>query len=285
MILVENILDKQTVSKLDSSVIQLLNEAMSSEISNNKKRLEADMTSKFEALVENISAKFSGQVNNVIVESVHNRIGKDVNDKLLGVVSNMVTILEDAGVYSTERTKELQKMLRSANEKLEIAFNERKELEIEYSDSRKENYILERLIGVKPEIVSKALDYFKDKDMIDVTDEIDAFVDGDFSNLMQDDKVKFDDGLTDVSLDQVGEVLQGINSDNEYKKAKNPGIMESVFDKLGQGLHKQKGVGYNRSPNISLNALTESYNPEAEEDTNVAMDQIDSFRDLGWKFR
>ena len=278
-ILVESVVDKSIVGKLDAKSITALNEAIEKEVSSHKKNIEQETAIKFDKLVESITSKFDAQVDKAIVESVHGSIGGDVNRKLLEAMTGVVNILEHAGIYTTEKTKQLTNQLREANKNLEDAYRERQVVSDMLNDEKKVNYILQRLSGARPEIVNAALEYFKDKDIIDVQDEIDAFIDGDFKNLLHDDVDTMDDGLDEITLDQVDDALKDIGSEPVNNKTK------SQFEALGKGLTPQRASGLNRVHTTDLNAITESqHGGNYEEDAGIAMNQIENFRDLGYRF-
>jgi hypothetical protein len=279
MVLVENVLTKQQVNNIGASTIKSINEAIQVELSAHKGKIEGEMAAKFDKLVESIAVKFSNQVDKAIVESVSNKINGDVNSKLVEVVTGMINVLESAGVYNTEKTKELYSLLKEANSKVETAYKEREVLLDQFNAEKKKNYIHSRLSGMKPEIVNSALAYFADKDILDVQDEIDAFIDGDFSELISDNSDTFDDGLTDVTLDQVDDMLSDINSEKTQSRKK------IQLESLGKGLNPVRGDGVNRNSSLSLDAMIEAEeNNEYDPDMNIALNQIANFRDLGYKF-
>lgn len=279
-ILIENVIDKSVVNALGKDTVVKLNEAIDSEINQHKKRIESDMSIKFEKMVESISTKFADQVDKAIVESVKERVSPEIDSKLTEVVSGMINLLEHAGVYNTEKSKELTSQLKMANKKLEDAYKEREVINSQLDGQKKENFILQRLAGMRPEVISAALSYFDKKDMLDVQDEIDAFIEGDFKSLLHDDADNFDDGLSDITLDQVDDVLNDISSVREHNNAR------AKFESLGRGLAPQKGVGMNRNSTISLDVLTENADGFAnvDDDTNTALDQIANYMNLGYKF-
>lgn len=279
-VLVENVLDKSIIKSLGGDSVKTLNEAIANEVKMHKMQVEGEMSAKFEKLVENISTKFSAQVDKAIVENVKNRVAPEVDSKLVEIVTGMINVLESAGVYNTEKSKELTGLLKSANQKLEDAFKEREVIREQLDNEKKVNFILQRLAGMRPEIINAALAYFDKKDMLDVQDEIDAFIEGDFKNLIHDDSDTFSDGLAEITLDQVDDALKDITSDREH------GNVRARFEALGRGLAPQKGVGMNRNSNVALDSLTESASGYGgyDDDTNMAMDQIANYRDLGYKF-
>ena len=133
---------------------------------------------------------------------------------------------------------------------------------------------------MKPEIISHALDYFKNKDILDVQDEIDAFLDKDFSKLV----LETEDELSgDLDLDRVKDALQGLD-EKEVGKEKSP----SKFESLGKGLKNQK-VMAGRTPDLNKSTLVESSMPnsgtDTDEDTREALDKIDDFNNLGYHFK
>lgn len=278
-VLVENVLSKSVVGSIGRDGVKSLNEAIAAEVDMYKRKIETDMSTKFEKLVENISTKFSDQVDKAIVENVKSRVSPEVDSKLADIVSGVINILEGAGVYSTEKSKELTSMLKTANQKLEETYKEREVIRDQLDSEKKINFILQRLAGMRPEIINSALAYFDKKDILDVQDEIDAFIDGDFDNLIHDDSDNFNDGMAEITLDQVDDALKDITSDREHSSVR------ARFESLGRGLTPQKGVGMNRNANIAMDTLTESATGfNLDDDTNLAMDQIANYRDLGYKF-
>lgn len=285
---VGKLLSSGTLAKLSVAEVKSINEAIKSEIDSNVAIIESDTRQRFDAMVEGISARFDATVTNTITESVSSKLGDgSVNKKMLSVITDMVSVLENAGIDATEHSKELKVKIKLANEKLEDAYKEREVLKDQLDDADKENYILSRLVGSKAEVVSAALEFFKDKDLLDVQDEIDAFADGDFSDIISGDDNIYDDGLNDVTLDQVSDVLDGIHSDHTSRISKNK---VAQFESLGRGLHPQKGLAITSTPDITDAALLESTftsdaDPEYDGDTGDALSQIDGYKNLGWRYQ
>ena len=276
-ILVENIIEKSAAVKIGDGNIRRLNEAIETEMVDYRKQVESDMNAKFNGMVEAVGTKFDEQVNRAIMESVaESSLGKEVNTKMAETISGMIGILEASGLYTSEKAKDLNSMLKESNRKLEDAYKEREAIRSQLDDSKKENLIMQRLMGMKPEIVSAALEYFKDKDILDVTDEIDSFVDGDFTKLVHDDSSNYADGLSDVTLDNISDALKDIDSERSVEYAKKGG---AKLEALGRGLKPQRAATQGRDPGI----LVEN-DEGSEDDISTALSQIEGMRGLGFNF-
>lgn len=276
-ILVENIIEKSAAVKIGDGNLRRLNEAIESEMVDYRRQVESDMNAKFNGMVEAVGTKFDEQVNRAIMESVaDSSLGREVNTKMAETISGMIGILEASGLYTSEKAKDLNSMLKESNRKLEYAYKEREAIRSQLDDSKKENLIMQRLMGMKPEIVSAALEYFKNKDILDVTDEIDSFVDGDFSKLVHDDSSNYADGLSDVTLDNISDALKDIDSERNIEYAKKGG---AKLEALGRGLKPQRAATQGRDPGI----LVEN-DEGAEDDISTALSQIEGMRGLGFNF-
>lgn len=276
-ILVENIIEKSAAVKIGDGNIRRLNEAIETEMVDYRKQVESDMNAKFNGMVEAVGTKFDEQVNRAIMESVaESSLGKEVNTKMAETISGMIGILEASGLYTSEKAKDLNSMLKESNRKLEDAYKEREAIRSQLDDSKKENLIMQRLMGMKPEIVSAALEYFKDKDILDVTDEIDSFVDGDFTKLVHDDSSNYADGLSDVTLDNISDALKDIDSERSVEYATKGG---AKLEALGRGLKPQRAATQGRDPGI----LVEN-DEGSEDDISTALSQIEGMRGLGFNF-
>lgn len=276
-ILVENIIEKSAAVKIGDGNLRRLNEAIESEMVDYRRQVESDMNAKFNGMVEAVGTKFDEQVNRAIMESVaDSSLGREVNTKMAETISGMIGILEASGLYTSEKAKDLNSMLKESNRKLEDAYKEREAIRSQLDDSKKENLIMQRLMGMKPEIVSAALEYFKNKDILDVTDEIDSFVDGDFSKLVHDDSSNYADGLSDVTLDNISDALKDIDSERNIEYAKKGG---AKLEALGRGLKPQRAATQGRDPGI----LVEN-DEGAEDDISTALSQIEGMRGLGFNF-
>lgn len=283
-VLIENVLPSQTLTVLGEDELKAINEAIDTELVKHKKLIEKDTAVKFESMVDSIHTKFSSQVESAITESVKSHVVDDVSNKMISTITDVINILESSGIYTTERSKELTDKLKKANEDLREAYTTRNAIKEQLDNEQKVNYILQRLVGMNPKVVSSALEYFKDKDILDVQDEIDAFIDGDFDSLLQDTN-EMNDGLDDLTLDQVSDVLNQVADQDKLKKSK------SKFEAIGKGLEPIRATGVNRAPTVDLNALVETSmggksneQGEDEDDTQIAMNQIENFRDLGYRF-
>ena len=260
----------QSMDRIRSAVV----EAITAE----REKIESEYSNRFEKLVENISQKFDDKVQGVIVESVKENIGNNVNNKMYSLVRDMVGLLENSGIATTEKTKELQEKLKVADEKLEIAYNDRMEIKDKLDHAAKDNYIMRQLAGSHPKIISHALEYFKNKDMMDVQDGIEAFASGDFSQLMDDNDG--DEVVGDmIHLDQVRDVLNDITDEKDKKGG-------SMHESIGRGLKPLRATGGPAKNPNTQQALTESAEGvNVEEDVGEAMTRIYNYDNMGWRFK
>jgi len=274
---IKNILDSKVLNKLGDDVINTINESVNAEYNNRVSKLENDTSQRFESLVENLSSKFDNQVNSAIVENFNDNVGKTVDTKLYGVIKEVANVLESAGIPVTEKTKELQTNMRDMEKKINDMSDEYEVMKEQMKDHKKESWIHTRLAGMKPEIISHALEYFKNKDILDVQDEIETFLDNDFSNLVLDS----DDDDGDLDLDKVKDALKDLDSSSVSPEPK------SKFESLGKGLKTQK-VMAGRTPDVSKSSLVESeaiQNMSVDNEAQEALERIDDFNNLGYHFK
>jgi hypothetical protein len=285
-ITIENLLTEADQKKLSATSIKNINESIAKEMASQVDKIETETKIRFDSMVESISSRFDNTVVGAITEGVSD-VGNGINTKLVGVVTDMIGILENAGIHSTEKTKEIQAKLKVANQNVETAVKEREVVKDQLDGAEKENYILNRLVGTRPEIVSAALDFFKNKDILDVQDELDAFIDGDFSEIVDNDTDDFDEGLSDVTLDQVSDVLSEISKTNTETISRG----SAKFESLGRGLNPQKGLVTRSAPDVTDSelhnsaSLVESDGTQTDKsDAGSTLNQIEDFRDLGYNF-
>ena len=292
---IETILTEAQLKKLSDSGIKAINEAITTYYDNalNAKQaeLEKETSGKFDLLVEGLSKKFDEQVTNVIVENAKHESNNLINSKLYNIVKGVVNLLENSGITTTEKTKELQEKLNKANENLQQSWHEREIVKNQLADAEKENYILMQLKGMNPEIVTSALDYFKDKDILDVQDELKTFIDGDFSELNLD---KQDELSGDLDLEEVERACEEIGDNTASRDKQSNKLIgnskQKVFENLSKGLNQRKSIAL-AGPDISEKTLQEAADQSAnsnlepvEEDAKQAMEQIDNFSNLGLNF-
>jgi len=277
---VNKILDKEILAKLTSEDIQAINESVNADFDGRVNKLESDTSNRFEALVENLTGKFNNQVNQVIVEDFRDNVSRTVDTKLYNVIKSVANVLESAGIPITEKTKELQSSMKDMEKKINDMTDEYEVMQSQLKDSNKENWIHERLKGMKPEIINDALEYFRNKDVLDVQDEIETFLDKDFSNLVLDSG---DELSGDLDLDRVKDALQGLDETNM-----KPDTNKSKFESLGKGLKNQR-VMAGRTPDVNKSSLVESELPVGhsyvDDETREALDKIDDFNNLGYHFK
>jgi peptidyl-tRNA hydrolase len=278
---IQNILKKEQLSKLSKEDILSINEAINSEYSKELDVIEKTNSEKFNTLVEGINHKIDEQVNNVILENFKTNASTTINKKFYDIVKGMVNLLENSGITTTEKTKELQDKLSINAEKLEEVWQEREEIKVQLKDSEKNNFILSQLKGMKPEIVNAAIDHFKNSDILDVQDELQSFLDGDFSNLNIDGDNN-EEFIGEISLDQVQDALKEFNSeDEEVSPIKKP---NPAFESLGFGIKQLK---VDNSPDVSdivLENAANFGNEEYDSDINETLGKIKKYNNLGYNF-
>lgn len=290
----ENILQEKELKKLSASDIKNINEAIikhtDGELAVKQAELEKETSEKFDTLVEGLSNKFDEQVTNVIVENAKSDTNNLINEKLYNIVKGVVNLLENSGITTTEKTKELQEKLIQANNNLEQSWHEREVIKEQLSDAEKENYILGQLKGMNPEIVVAALEQFKDKDILDVQAGLKAFINGDFEEL---DLEKQDYLGGDLDLDQVEQACSEIRDGSDKRAGEGAKVIENnknkIFESLGKGIQSTGRKIKSNGPDTSMQALAESADitetdGPVEEDAQQAMEQIDDFNSLGLNF-
>lgn len=292
---IETILKEEHLKKLSDLDIKAINEAITTQFDTALKAKQSELetltSGKFDKLVEGLSKKFDEQVTNVIIESTKQGSNEFINNKLYNIVKGVVNLLENSGITTTEKTKELQQKLMKANANLEQSWREREVVKSQLSDAEKENYILMQLKGMNPEIVTSALEYFKDKDILDVQDELKTFIDGDFSELNLD---KQDVLSGDLDLEQVAQACEEIRDNGLSRDIDKNRLIDNnkqkVFENLNKGLNQRKSIA-SIGPDITKETLQEAVNiasnpnmESVEEDVKESMEQIDDFSNLGLNF-
>ena len=153
------------------------------------------------------------------------------------------------------------------------------DLKQKLDDSEKNNYIMRQLAGSHPDIITKALDYFQNKDMVDVRDEIEAFINNDFSDLTDDDRD--DDMIGEISLDKVRDVLSDIDSD----KVKNGQAKSNLNESIGRNLKPLRATGGSAKNPDTAQFLNESIGISFEEDVGEALHRIQDYGSIGYRFK
>jgi len=290
MFKLESILKKSDLEKIPKELVTSINEAIATEFQ-----------SKFDTMMESINNRFHKYVDNAITESVNTNLGDKVNQKLLQTVQTIVTVLEAAGLPVTEKTAELAEQLKIADKNLISAFEEREVLRTQMDEANKEKFIYSRLQGLRPEIVSAAIEHFKDKDILEVKEEIQDFVEQNFDNLVPNFGDEFSDVLSSGSMDKVQDALDEIaagkenvdfENDNAPKSAKFEGI--DFFDNI-KGLSPMTTRGKSMSPDITSESLQASEEIMMEsmgdaevqqgtftDDAKEALDKISDFSNMGY---
>lgn len=274
----KDILNQSDINSLSPSTISLIEKSINEALDKRIDTIEKDNAKKFDSLVEGLSKKFDDKVNNVIVESVKDNASDMVSKKFYGIVKDMVGLLEDAGIPTTDATKKLQVQLKEAGGKLQSAYDEVQAVKDLYNDQLKLVVIMKETKGMRPEIVDAAIEFFKNKDVREIDkDSIASFLDGDHSDLFNDtNESNMFNG--EIDLDHVKDALDDLN--NEINGSGVPTSNTPKFESLGKGLKQQKALF---TPNISKEMLTESVSDDAmETDTRETLNMINNYKGLGF---
>jgi hypothetical protein len=294
----KNILKGKKISTEElASLNEAINTALNIEVGTRIDELEKENSTKFENLVKGIEKKFDEKVSSAVVENVNQKIGKSINSKFYNLIKDMVGLLENAGIPTTETTKELQQKLKKKTEDIAFHWQEREEMKEQLADSKKTEFIMGQLQGMSPQIVDAALEHFKNTPMDNVKDDIEDYViaykTGDFSNMdTYSDEEEADSEYTDgeIDLKNVEGALNNLqktkSDDIQKKRLKNASKMEGLTKGIRQGK-------VTATPNVTMESLNEATRKPLMEDTQTnmesdvkgTMDQINHFGDLGYNFR
>ncbi len=286
MFKLESILKKSEIEKIPPELVVAINEAIS-----------VEFKAKFDVMMESINNRFDTYVNSAITESVSNNLTEKVNQKLLATVQTIVGVLESAGLPVTEKAAELAEQLKIADKNLLVAHEEREEIKKQMDEANKEKFIYSRLQGLRPEVVASAIEHFKDKDILEVKEEIADFVEQNFDNIVPNFDTEFSDVLSSNAMDKVQGALDEIEEADDNLAFERKVKFESAdeFEKLGRGLAPMMAKGKGMSPDISKESLdaTEGILMESMGDTQVegatftddakeALDKISDFSNMGY---
>ena len=281
----KTILTQEELAKISTTaVIKIetsLNEAIES--------IEKENARKFDALVENITKKFDEQVNSVILESVKGNTSTMVDNKFYSIVKDIVNLLENSGITTTEETKRLEKEVVNAENKLVQANDELDKTKEKYNESRKREAILAHTVGMHPKYVQAAVEYFNDKDIRDITAQSVAdFLSG---------KAKSSDSVVDktfnpdLDLDSVKDAIDEINKSVSNASPYSADREKVMHESVSRGLSKRKAMfnvdtSEEMLQGMSDELLQESVTGESfEPDSREALDKIAEYRDMSYNFR
>ena len=274
----KDIINESDINKLSASSITMIEKSINEAIDKKIESLEKENTKKFDSLVEGLSKKFDAKVNNVIVESVKDNASDMVSKKFYGIVKDMVGLLEDAGIPTTDATKKLQVQLKEAGQKLQNAYDEVQAVKDLYNDQLKLVAILKETKGMRTEVVDAAIEFFMPKDIREIDkDSIASFLDGDHSGLFSDTN---DSNIFkgEIDLDQVKDALDDLNT--EMNGSGVSSMSKPKFESLGKGLKQQKALF---TPNVSKEMLSESVTDDLmETDTRETLNMINNYKGLGF---
>lgn len=276
----KDILSATDIDSLPSATVASIEKAINESFDKKIDIIEKENSKKFDSLVESLSEKFDSKVNNVIIESVKDNASEMVTKKFYGIVKDMVNLLEDAGIPTTDATKQLQVKLKDAGSKLQKAYDEVQAVKDMYNDQLKLVMIMKETKGMRPEVIDAAIEFFKNKDIREIDkDSIANFLDGDHSELFSDnaDSDKFSGEL---DLDKVKDALDDLNNEMNGTGVSPYSEAKPKFESLGKGLKQQKALF---TPDVSKEMLSESVSEEGmETDTRETLTMINNYRGLGF---
>lgn len=276
----DSVISPEELKLLSPNTIISIEKSINKSLKSKLEAIEVDTARKFDALVDNITEKYEKQVNSVVLESAKVNTNDLINSKLYGIVKDITNLLENAGITTTEKTKELQLKLKKTDKQLETVYKDREEIKEQLDGELKKNLIYTKLHGMKPEVVDLAMETFKHKDIREIDDEaIEAFLDGDFTDLISD-LVENDNFNGDIQLDQVRDALAEIDETKQISHIKS----NKIFENLGKGLKHQKAMF---TPDVNyqeLTAITEDIGDGLDSETIETMGKIQEFRDFGYNF-
>jgi hypothetical protein len=267
------IIDSDILNKLSKSEKESMTESITTYIESENKKLEVQ----FESMVDNISNKFDGMVDNAITESVSANMSSGVNKELYTALESIVTVLESTGVYSSEESKKHKAKVLDANKKLQEAYIIRDSAIAAKNKSDVKDYIRNELAGSIDGVIASAIEHFKDKDIETVIDELDDFVNGDYTSI---DMSKEDiDGLDEISLDDIEKAMNQVGSNGNKFESTNS--RNSIKVKGGKQMTSITTDMLN-TPIIESVEGVSGNNTELDDETQDAMNMITNMQGFGY---
>jgi len=267
------IIDSDILNKLSKSEKESMTESITTYIESENKKLEVQ----FESMVDNISNKFDGMVDNAITESVSANMSSGVNKELYTALESIVTVLESTGVYSSEESKKHKAKVLDANKKLQEAYIIRDSAIAAKNKSDVKDYIRNELAGSIDGVIASAIEHFKDKDLETVIDELDDFVNGDYTSI---DMSKEDiDGLDEISLDDIEKAMNQVGSNGNKFESTNS--RNSIKVKGGKQMTSITTDMLN-TPIIESVEGGSGNNTELDDETQDAMNMITNMQGFGY---
>lgn len=290
-----NILKKSDLEKIPSNCIASINESINKELTIH----ETGLKTKFENMFNELNQRFNTYVNQVVTESVNTSLGDKVNKKMLEALTKMASIMESVGIPITEKTIEVTEKLKDANAKLNQAWGEVEEARKQLDVVNKEKYIMERLQGLRPEIIASAIEHFSNKDIVEIKDEIEDFIENNIGNILPSSSDDFTDGLANLDIDSVKDALDQMDVNSKQSNIAKQNLTGSsrfenaVFEKLSKGVSKIKAKGPDTTSDaleLAEQTIVESLGDDVslkndvEDDTKDALDKISDFNNLGYGY-
>jgi hypothetical protein len=267
----EKIISSKILDKLSDSDKKSLSESITKHVNSKTETIEKELSSKFESIVDDMDVKFNTMLNEAVESGVTNNIQSGVNKQLFTALESIVNILEGAGIYVSEETKRQKVELIEKNKQLRKMTDSRNELLDKYKKSTARDYIMSQLMGSEPKIIQAALDHFDGKDIETVVDELDDFINGDFSNIDLDED--YTEGLDGLDLDELESSLGQINDSNMF---------ESINSKDAIKVSGGKHMASITEDMLNKPILDSNNNTELDDDTEAAMEAIDNMKSLGY---
>ena len=279
---IRTLIDSETAATLGDSRLDAINESVQGQIDAANLATEKDLGNRFNRMVEKVNATFEAKVNSTVLESVRSGVGTTINSKLYSVVHDIVGLLEGSGLFVSEDTKQIGQLVKAQKAVVAEEYNELTDLQKQQRDSEKNDVIITTLSGSVPEIISAALQHFKDADPSDVTDRLVTEWAG------KQNMSEIANGLTpldipdnkidkNLTLSDVSSALESIESGSMKSKGRRGSTV--AFESLGRGLSAQKVFGAVR------NSGSDDEFADSDDDTSTALGQINDFNQLGYRFR
>ena len=272
----KSILTQDELTKISNSTVAKIEKSLNEAV----EAIEKENARKFDVLVENITKKFDEQVNSVILESVKGNASTMIDKKFYSIVKDIVNLLEGAGITTTEETKRLEKEVLQAETKLVHANDELEKTKEKYNESRKREAILGHTVGMHPQYVQSAVEYFGDKDIRDITAQSVAdFLSGKLKN---SDTVVDKTFNPDLDLDGVKDAIDEINKAVSTASPYSADDEKPIHEAVSRGLSKRKAIF---SADVSVEMLQESAESgdSFEPDSREALDKIADYMDMTFR--
>lgn len=291
---IKSVLTEAEYTGIPEAVLAKLENAYRTELAAAVERENTKSSAKFQKLLESVGAKADAMIAKAVDENVSRMNSNAMSDKMFGVLKNIATILEGAGIPTSEDTKRLREELAKCNVNLKKAYQEREHVVAELNEQNKKNFIYRQVQGMRPEIVDKVMQQFIHSDIREITREaIAKFIDGTSTEMYMMDTDPEAQG--ELNMDRVNAALNDIDHELELDTPTFPSAQRAKnaqrYETLGKGLKNERVA--KATPNVTFEALNgmSSMNPMFEdtsdfaenndEDVAAAINQCNAFGRFG----